>query len=240
MKISTNSAIGEIVRVNFKTAQIFENYGIDFCCGGDKTLISVCSEREIDMNELISSVEAVMESDDPDSKYFLSLTPDALIEYIINRHHSYVNETIPFLSQKLEKLCNVHGAHHPELFEIMELFAAAAGNLSQHMKKEELIVFPLIRKIYLAKQENKKAEVGENLNSRIDEMSEEHSAEGERFGKISELSDNYSLPPDGCGTYDVTLKTLSEFEQDLHKHIHLESNILFPTALKMEKDLILI
>ena len=178
-------------------------------------------------------------TNDPDSKYINSLELDALCDYIEKRHHTFVNENLPFLQQKLEKLCNVHGSNHPELFEVKELFDGSAKNLSAHMKKEELILFPYIRKMVRFKNEglNTTSEFGE-ANTTIDLMEDEHQAEGERFGKIASLTSDYACPPDGCNTYRVTYQTLYDFEQDLHRHIHLENNILFVKALALEKELI--
>lgn len=128
-----------------------------------------------------------------------------------------MNENIPFLQQKLQKLCDVHGSHHPELFKINELFGLVAENLALHMKKEELILFPIL----LDPEAVKSAELT------IAELDDEHVAEGNRFGEIAKLSKHYTMPADGCNTFDVTYRTLKEFEQDLHRHIHLESNVLF-------------
>jgi regulator of cell morphogenesis and NO signaling len=232
MNITTDTPVGEIVKANFKTAKIFENYGIDFCCGGDKSLGSACSEKNVDPLLLLPEIQSTLEISDADAKYFVNLSPEALIDYIVERHHGYVNDHLPFLQQKLQKLCDVHGAYHPELHEIKELFDGAAGNLSMHMKKEELILFPLIKKIFRTKQR-----VDKSLKEIIEVMNSEHSTEGKRFEDISRLSGNYSVPSDGCSTYEVTFQTLAEFEKDLHRHIHLENNILFPAALKLEKEL---
>ena len=237
MNITSETPVGEIVRASFKTARIFENHGIDFCCGGEKSLAAACSEAGVDPEELLPGIFSMLEISDADSEYFESLAPEDLIDYIIKRHHGYLNDNVPFLQQKLKKLCEVHGSHHPELFEIMELFDDAAGNLSTHMKKEELILFPLIKKISKANADNLTLGNDKSLKGIIEVMHDEHSTEGRRFERISRLSGNYSVPPDGCGTFEVTYNTLAEFEEDLHKHIHLENNILFPNALKLEKVL---
>ena len=239
MGINTNTSVGDIVKVNFKTAQIFEKNSIDFCCGGGVSLGEACSKANVDIDQLIPELESLVLLNDPDSKYIDGLELNELCDYIEKRHHSYVSETIPFLQQKLQKLCDVHGDHHSELFEVKELFDGAAENLSAHMKKEELLLFPYIRKMAKYKREdlNGKSELGEALKT-IELMNEEHQTEGERFEKISTLTSSYTCPPDGCGTYQVTYKTLKDFEIDLHRHIHLENNILFKKALLMENELI--
>jgi regulator of cell morphogenesis and NO signaling len=159
---------------------------------------------------------------------------DQLCDYIVSRHHSYVAENIPFLKQKLQKLCDVHGSHHPELFEINKLFGLVAENLAAHMDKEEQILFPVLRKLaQQLKSGTPDSEEVEKARLSIAELEDEHTAEGERFGEIAKLSNQYTMPPDGCNTFDVTYRTLKEFEQDLHRHIHLESNVLFKKAEAM-------
>lgn len=238
MDIKADTRIGDIVKENFRTAQVFEKNKIDFCCGGGISLEEACKKSDTDISELLPELESLVMSNDPDSKYINSLELDELCDYIEKRHHSFVNENLPFLQQKLDKLCDVHGDNHPELFEVRDLFAGAAGNLSSHMKKEELVLFPYIRK--MVKIKNKGLTTDENFGnakSAIDVMEDEHQAEGERFEKISELTSDYTCPPDGCNTFRVTYQTLNDFEEDLHRHIHLENNILFKKALVLEKEL---
>ena len=239
MEINTNTSVGEIVKANFKTAQIFDKNKIDFCCGGGISLEEACEKSKVDINQLVPELEALVALNDPNSKYIDGLELNELCDYIEKRHHTYVSENIPFLQVKLQKLCDVHGENHPELFEIKELFDGASKNLSAHMKKEELILFPYIRKMVKYNKEALKAkdEFGKALET-IELMHEEHTTEGERFEKISNLTSSYTCPPDGCGTFQVTYQTLKDFENDLHRHIHLENNILFKKALILETELI--
>lgn len=238
MEIKSNTTVGEIVSQNFKTAQLFENINIDFCCGGEILLSEACEKSNVDINHLIPEINAILNFTDPESKYIDNLSLDKLCDYIVDRHHRYVSETTPFLNQKLQKLCDVHGVNHSELFEIRDHFATAAGNLTIHMKNEELILFPYIRNMvdFEFEKSVKSFKLGRILDS-INQMEQEHQAEGERFVKISNLTNNYTIPSDGCNTYDVTFKVLKEFEQDLHRHIHLENNVLFKKAIKLEKVL---
>lgn len=239
MEINTNTSVGDIVKANFKTAQIFDKNKIDFCCGGGISLEEACEKSKVDIDQIVPELEALVALNDPDSKYIDALELNELCDYIEKRHHTYVSENIPFLQEKLQKLCNVHGENHPELFEIKELFDGASGNLSAHMKKEELILFPYIRKMvkYTKEALNAKGEFGDVKNT-IDMLDDEHQTEGERFEKISNLTSSYTCPPDGCGTFQVTYQTLKDFENDLHRHIHLENNILFKKALTIETALI--
>lgn len=162
-----------------------------------------------------------------------------MADYIEKKHHRYVEEKTREITPYLDKICRVHGDRHPELFEINEHFNATAGELAAHMKKEELILFPFVRKMAKAKQENTKLEAPHfgTVENPIQMMMHEHTAEGERFRKIETLSNNYTPPEDACNTYRVTFALLKEFEADLHLHIHLENNILFPKAIELEKQL---
>lgn len=179
-----------------------------------------------------------MADEDFDARFFQSLELDQLADYIEKRHHAYVKEKIPFLKAKLEKLCGAHGGNHPELFDVARMFEESAGNLSAHLMKEELVLFPQVRKLAKAKRgEQVDLSQLEGVDSPIQVMFAEHDAEGDRFKMISEITNGYQTPPDGCSTYEVTMRTLQEFEEDLHRHIHLENNILFPEAIRLEEEL---
>lgn len=239
MEIKSNTIIGDIVRVNFKTAQLFEKNKIDFCCGGQISLAEACEKSDVDIKQLIPELELLVQLSDPDSKYLEGLELDDLCEYIIKRHHTYVSENIPFLKQNLLKLCQVHGESHPELFEVAKLFGDGADNLSLHMQKEETVLFPYIAKMVdLKKAGNINSDFAGGVLEPINQMILEHVVEGERFEKISGITQNYTPPADGCATYQVTYKSLQEFEQDLHRHIHLENNILFKKAAELENELL--
>jgi regulator of cell morphogenesis and NO signaling len=180
-----------------------------------------------------------MQSQSENTTDYKSWPIDLLADYIEKKHHRYVQEKTLEIKPYLDKICKVHGERHPELLEINEHFNATAGELAMHMKKEELILFPSIRKMVKTKQENSQWEAPQfgTVQNPIQMMMDEHTAEGERFGKIETLSNNYTPPEDACNTYRVTIALLKEFEQDLHLHIHLENNILFPKAIELEKEL---
>jgi regulator of cell morphogenesis and NO signaling len=230
--------IGQFVADDFRTAAVFSNYGIDFCCKGDRIIEEVCEKNGLEVNELLDELHAVVNSVTDQSIDYKSWPLDLLVDYIEKKHHRYVEEKIPVLLQFLNKLCSVHGGRHPELIKINEHFTASANELTSHMKKEELILFPFVKRMITAKQENKAIQSPQfgTVQSPIAMMMEEHDNEGERFRQIAELSNNYNPPADGCNTYKVTFAMLKEFEQDLHLHIHLENNILFPGAIKLEQQ----
>ena len=237
METLEKNTIGEFVAKDFRTAAIFSRHGIDFCCKGHRTIEEVCQIKKINEADLLEELEAVMDSKNDYGIDFNSWPLDLLVVYIEKTHHRYVEEKTPVLLQFLDKLCSVHGSSHPELFQINELFTGCAGELAQHMKKEELILFPFVKKMMEATKSHASVEPPHfgTVNNPIAMMMEEHDNEGERFRKIAALTNNYTPPADACNTYRVTFAMLEEFEQDLHKHIHLENNILFPKAKALEK-----
>ena len=228
--------IGQFVADDFRTAAIFSRYVIDFCCKGDRTIEEVCKKNDIETDELLGKLYEVSMISTNQSIDYKSWPLDLLIDYIEKKHHRYVEEKIPVILQFLNKLCKVHGERHPELHKINELFTASAGELSAHMKKEELILFPFIKKMTTAKLQNSAIQSPQfgTVENPITMMKHEHDNEGERFRHIAKLTDNYTPPSDACNTYKVTYAMLDEFEKDLHLHIHLENNILFPEAIKLE------
>ncbi|HLV70506.1 MAG TPA: iron-sulfur cluster repair di-iron protein [Xanthomarina sp.] len=229
--------IGQFVAEDYRTAAVFSNYGIDFCCKGHRTIEEVCAKNNIDSNELLNKLDKVLSGNTNQSIDYKSWPLDLLAEYIEKKHHRYVEEKTPVLRQFLDKLCKVHGERHPELFKINELFTASTGELAAHMKKEELILFPFIKKMVKAQIDKGSILAPQfgSVENPIAMMMEEHDNEGERFRQIAELTNNYNPPADACNTYKVTFAMLDEFEKDLHLHIHLENNILFPEAAKLEK-----
>ncbi len=239
MQLDANTIVADIVKESFKTAPVLENHKIDFCCGGNITFSEACEKASVSVNELIPKLDSVMQEEDFDSRFIQSLDLDQLADYIEKRHHSFVKEKIPFLKAKLEKLSNVHGDNHPELHEVKTMFDESAGKLSMHLMKEELVLFPQVRKLVKARKgEEVDLSRLEGVDSPIKVMLAEHDAEGDRFKTISEITNGYTTPDDGCNTYEVTMRTLQEFEEDLHRHIHLENNILFPEAIRLEETVV--
>lgn len=230
--------VAGMVTENIKTAHIFKKYGIDFCCGGGISLEKACEKYQVDYKLLSHDLLNVDQSTSRATNYN-SWELDFLTEHIINVHHSYVEENIPLLLQYSERVAQVHGSHYTELLEIRDLVKEVAGELSAHMKKEELILFPFVKKMVQAKRENSPlppAHFG-TVDNPIKMMETEHEDAGELLRRISVLSNNYTPPQGACNTYRAFYAKLEEFEQDLHQHVHLENNILFPKALMLEKEL---
>ena len=151
---NTQKEIGQFVAEDFRTAAIFSKHKIDFCCNGNRTVAEACDKKGIDSNLLMDEINQILNSKGGETIDYKSWPIDLLVDYIEKKHHRYVEEKIPVLRQFLDKLCSVHGERHPELFKINELFTASAGELASHMKKEELILFPFIKKLVNAKLED--------------------------------------------------------------------------------------
>lgn len=231
--------IGEFVAHDYRTASVFSKYGIDFCCRGHRTVAEVCEKKSLNQTKLLDELAAVMIAANPNAVDFSAWPLDLLVDYIEKKHHRYVEGKIPVILQYLDKLCKTHGEEHPELIEIQSLFQGCSDELTKHLKKEELILFPFIQKLEKAISSGGRLETPnfDTVENPIDMMKDEHEHEGERFRRIATLSNNYTPPATACNTYRVTFAMLQDFEQDLHQHIHLENNILFPRAVQLEGKL---
>lgn len=238
MNITEKNIIGELVAQDYRTAQVFKNHGIDFCCNGNRTIEDACKNKNMESSVLIEKLEQAMQKNSNTGTNYNAWPPDLLADYIEKTHHRYVERKIQEITPFLNKVVRVHGERHPELQEIEQLFNETAGELTAHMKKEELILFPFIRKMVNTQNnpEQMTRPMFGTVQNPIEMMQHEHDTEGERFRKIAALTQNYTPPADACNTYRVTFALLKEFEEDLHLHIHLENNILFPKAVELEKS----
>lgn len=240
MKITKETIVGVLVAQDYRTASVFKKNGIDFCCNGNRSIEEACIQKQKDAGDLIHRLEEVtVQNTGASSVDFNSWPLDLLADYIEKKHHRYIETKIQEINPFLNKVVKVHSDHHPELIEIEKLFIESAGELTTHMKKEELMLFPFIRKMVAAKQSGTTARAPfGTVQNPIQMMIYEHNTEGERFRKIAELTGDYTPPQDSCNTYKVTYAFLKEFEDDLHQHIHLENNILFPKAIEFEQSLV--
>jgi regulator of cell morphogenesis and NO signaling len=231
--------VGSIVAEDYRAAAIFTAHGIDLCCHGGRSFKEACAAKQVDPAVLEGEIRSVMATDRVVGDDPAQWTLTRLAEHIETVHHAYVGRRSPILKQYLEKLCAVHGDRHQELFDIAREFNACAGAMAVHMKKEELMLFPFIKRLEKAASEGAAPPSSRfgTLENPVAMMMEDHDAEGERFRRIAEWSGHYTLPADGCTTYDAALNYLREFEQDLHRHIHLENNLLFPRAIVLERSL---
>lgn len=234
-----DETLGEIVAKDMHKAKIFKKYGIDFCCGGKKTVKQACADKGIDVTvveqELQQADKTVSNRPLPFNEWDL----DFLSDYIINTHHNYAKKNLPEIRAYAAKVAKVHGSYHPELLAIHEKVEAINQEFSAHMIKEEQILFPYIKEMVTAKKNKSplKASGFGSIKAPINMMEMEHESSGSAMGEIKKLSNNYTLPQDACSSYSLLFRLLEEFEEDLHTHVHLENNILFPKALALEKSL---
>ena len=231
MSIDNNNTItiGEIVANDFRAASIFKSNQIDFCCGGKKSLEEACRENGIKPEIVAAALNELLTVPANSGQDFKTWKTDFLCDYIVNTHHQYVLKTLPELLFYTQKIANVHGDHHPELIEVAALFAKINDELLQHLKKEEEVLFPAIKSVLAHNDQKSK----DTIITEIARMSGEHEFAGGAMDAINTMTHHYSLPQDSCATYQVAFKLLEQFEDDLHIHVHLENNILYPNALKL-------
>ncbi len=227
--------VAELVSENIKTAHVFKKYGIDFCCGGGKTIEEACKKNKVEITKLQHELIQTMNSTTPSVNYNL-WSLDFLCEYIEQTHHKYIHESIPIIEAYVTKVAKVHGDAAPETIEIKRLFGEVVAELIPHMQKEELVLFPYIRKIVRSKKEGFAAPNPSfgTIKNPINMMTNEHDIAGRLLKEINILSSHYHAPEWACNTFKALYAKLEEFENDLHIHIHLENNILFPKAIEFE------
>lgn len=228
--------IADIVARDFRASDVFRKHQIDFCCGGKIRLQDIESHYDVKPELLISELTTVLNSQQSAAFDYNDWDLDFLADFIERTHHKFVRTEIPVLTAYLTKIAEVHGQNHPELHEIKHLFEGAAATLLSHLEEEETILFPLVRELAKSEKEVEAAnsEQKEILVKKLKQLIEEHENEGSRFKTIARLTSNYSIPADACNTYMVAIAKLEAFEKDLHQHIHLENNILFPKTIARE------
>lgn len=238
MEYNKDLIIADIVNDNIKTTDVFKKYGIDFCCGGGISLAKACEKRNVNVGVLISELNNI-DKNIFASQNFNNWELDFLVDYIVNTHHAYILEAFSLLDAYSAKVTNVHGEKHPPLREIAQLYNKLKVELVQHMQKEECILFPNIKEMVKAKKANTalKHDYLGTVQNPIKMMHIEHEIAGDILKSIAELTMNYTPPEWACNTFKALYAKLDEFEQDLHLHVHLENNILFPKAIKLEMTL---
>lgn len=228
--------IGQLVAKDYRAAAVFKKNKIDFCCNGNRTINEAADAKKLDKQKLAHELQEVLSANAAAEVDVNGWPLDLLADYVTKKHHRYIREKVPVLLQFLDKLCSVHGERHPELFEINHLFRASAEDLEMHLQKEEHVLFPFIEEMVAAKSQNQAVNIPfGTVENPVSMMMDEHNVEGERFRQIAELTNEFNPPADACNTYRVAFAMLKEFEEDLHRHIHLENNILFPKAIALEK-----
>ena len=235
MTLDNEKTVAQLVTENIKTAHVFKKYGIDFCCGGGISVRKACEKKGVDFSLLKKELSEVDQETTGATNYD-AWDLSFLTDHIINVHHTYVEESIPILLQYADKVARIHGRHHTEVVRINELITEAANELSTHLKKEEHVLFPYIKHLGLLEKDGKQADQPPfgKVKNPIMAMEDDHQHVGDIFKEIARLTNQYTPPEGACNTFRALYAKLDEFEQDLHHHIHLENNILFPKAQQLE------
>jgi len=230
--------IGEMVTKDYRRAQVFKNFGIDFCCGGKKTISEVCDTKGINPEQVNQALDAIGNNAPSAENDYLKWDIGFLADFIVNTHHQYIRDNTVFITELANKVAKVHGNTHPEVIKVATVFTGIADDLMLHIMKEERVLFPFIKE--LANVQKTGGTMHESsfgdVSCPIQMMEAEHEQAGEAMEQIRLLTDNFKLPEDACASYTILYKMLSEYEDDLHRHVHLENNVLFPKAILAEKN----
>lgn len=235
MSMDVTKTVREFAIENPSATRVFEKLKIDYCCGGNRPLTDACGEKGLDPQEVLQLLKQAGVKSEPSTAQSLPLV--SLINVIVEKHHVFTRSELERLTALLEKVCSAHGERHPELFQIQSQFQSLRAELEPHMMKEERILFPYIRRLEAAMAWNQPTPFAPfgSVQNPITMMMREHDGAGEILKAIRKLSNDFTAPEDGCISYQTLYKALEEFEADLHQHIHLENNILFPGSLELEQ-----
>lgn len=231
----SDKTVGEIVADDYRTASVFEKHGIDFCCGGKVALSTICREKGIEPAVILREIEAVKDTALERSANYAAWELSFLADFIVNTHHAYIKENSGQIAAHAGKIADVHGVKHPEVIEIARIFARIATDLADHLAYEEQLFFPAIKRSDAAVKSGAAPEAkdSETISAGLVKLLREHEEVGDAIHRIRHLAKEYEIPDDVCNTFALTYRELKEFEDDLHKHVHLENNILFPKAANL-------
>lgn len=238
MNVDLSKTVRELAVENPAATRVFEKFGIDYCCGGGKSLREACAAVNIAPDKLVESLQSAGQARSTNgNKDWKSEPLCDLIDHIVDTHHAYTREELDRLEPLLAKVCSVHGQRHPELLRIQRLFAGLSQELTMHMMKEEQVLFPYVVRMEEAVLERRSIipPMFGTVQNPVQMMMHEHDSAGQALHEMRELSGGYTPPTDACVSFQTLYRTLDEFERDLHQHIHLENNILFPRAVEMER-----
>ena len=239
MSMTVEKTVRELALENPAVTRVFEKLGIDYCCGGNKSLEEACRAANLSMDAVIDSLEMADHSARAvqiDHTWHTEPMAD-LVSHIKTTHHKYTREEMARLAPLFDKVCSVHGQNHPELQQVRASFRGLVQELTTHMMKEEMVLFPYIVRMeeaFIQKEAVLPSPFG-SVQNPVSMMEHEHDSAGNALRAMREASSGYTAPPKACISYQTLYKALAEFEADLHQHIHLENNILFPRAIAMEK-----
>lgn len=237
MTLTTARTVRDYAIETPQTIRVFEKLGIDYCCGGNRPLEEACAAANLQFDEVLKSLEtAVAEPVKPSERELRAGSLGEIIAHIVQAHHAYVRREIPEIERLLEKVCSKHGGNHPEVGQIRGVFHGLGKELSTHLMKEESVLFPYIERMEesVSQQEPILPPPFGTVANPVRMMEHEHDDAGAALKAMRAASRDYNPPSDACTTFRALYQALANFEKDLHQHIHLENNVLFPRALEME------
>ena len=226
MQFSSEKTVGELAVENSAAARVFEKYGIDYCCGGKQSLAAVCVERGIAPEAVLEELRQIAPKVALEERDWKTAPLADLIGHIVARHHAYLKSELPRVTELFAKVVRAHGEREPRLWEVKEVFEILQEELESHLMKEELILFPAIARLEAGDGSGAPC----SIEHPIARMEYEHESAGRALAQIRHLTLDYYIPEEACNTYRALFAALIELEADLHQHIHLENNILFPRA----------
>ncbi len=239
MENITTQTLASIVTQSSSSVPVFEKYSLDFCCNGKRTLEEACNSKGLSVNIVAAELKEQMQPRIATQLPFEEMSAEQMISYILIHHHFYVKQSMPQIIFHVEKVANKHGDRFPYMVEVLQLFREIQEEMTNHMHKEEVILFPRIKLLEsLFNEGNLNEAARSSIAGPISVMMAEHDHAGNLLYKIRELTNNYAAPIGACTTFKVSLTELKEFEEDLHKHVHLENNHLFIKALAMMDHLV--
>lgn len=234
--MTTTTTLADVAATSLGAVRTLERYGLDYCCGGKQPFDEACLSKGLDPQSVHEEIEKSQGAGAQDRDWQAAPLGD-LVKHIVATHHEYLKLELPTLSNRLAKVHSVHGTRDPEtLNRMLEVFGSLRGEMEQHMHKEEVVLFPFIEQYGRAEAQGKPmppVPFGSIANP-IGVMEQEHTSAGDALGEIRALTQNYQLPPYACTTVRTLYEGLHALESDLHVHIHLENNILFPRAIALE------
>jgi regulator of cell morphogenesis and NO signaling len=227
LKITADTLVADIAAHHPRSIEVFERHGIDFCCGGRRALGEACREHGAAVEEVAAEIAAAAAREVPADRVFTDASLGELLDHIVSRYHTALREDLPLLGRMADKVAEVHGSRHPELHEVAEVYRELRNELTPHLATEEERVFPALRRL---------AEPGtaaDDIQGALHALEEEHDRAGAALGRLRALSHGFAVPEDGCTTYRALYEGLVRFERELHEHVHLENNVLFPRVVSL-------
>jgi regulator of cell morphogenesis and NO signaling len=227
LEITAHTLVADIAAHHPRSIEVFERHGIDFCCGGRRSLGEACREHGARVEAVAAEIAAAAAREVPEDRVFTDAPLGALLDHIVSRYHAPLREDLPRLGRMADKVAEVHGARHPELHDLARAYRGLRDELEPHLGAEEERVFPAVRRLAEAGAE------AEDVQGALHGLEEEHDRAGAALARLRALSRGFAVPDDGCTTYRALYEGLVRFERELHEHVHLENNVLFPRVVSL-------